>query len=61
MSPTPLQARACLTGRTGTGDTDPALERGLEALAFLERSRELAAEPVVPSPRLCPSDRPPGA
>lgn len=36
---------------TGLGDWLAARVRGLDALEFLERSRELAAETVVASPR----------
>jgi hypothetical protein len=34
---------------TGLGEWLAAMVRGLDALDFLERSRELAAEAVVPS------------
>ncbi len=36
---------------TGLGEWLAAMVRGLDALEFLERSRELAAEAVVASPR----------
>ena len=36
--------------QTGLGDWLAAKVRGLDALEFLERSRELAAETVVPAP-----------
>ena len=36
--------------QTGLGDWLAARGRGLDALEFLERSRELAAETVVASP-----------
>nr|ALS91071.1 MetaGeneMark_Unknown Function [uncultured bacterium] len=44
---------------TGVDEWLAAMVRGLDALAFLERSRDLAAEPVVASaPRLpAPSPR----
>jgi hypothetical protein len=35
--------------QTGLGEWLAAMVRGLDALEFLERSRELAAETVVPS------------
>ena len=35
---------------TAVGEWLAAMVRGLDALAFLERSRELASEPVLASP-----------
>jgi len=41
------------------GDWLAAMVRGLDALEFLERSRELAAEVVVATPARLPAPRPP--
>jgi hypothetical protein len=41
---------------TGVGEWLAALVRGLDALDFLERSRELAAEPVAAAPARIKSD-----
>ena len=41
------------------GEWLAALVRGLEALEFLERSRELAAEAVIATPARLPAPRPP--
>ena len=50
------QRRLALSRRpeTGVGEWLAAMVRGLDALEFLERSRELAAEAVVATPRLLP-------
>jgi hypothetical protein len=53
--------RRLLLGRrpdTGVGEWLAAMVRGLDALEFLERSRELAAETVSASPARLPA---PGA
>ncbi len=42
---------------TGLGEWLAAVVRGLDALEFLERSRELAAEAVVASPVRLPPPR----
>lgn len=61
MSVPLVEARSEPSPWAGTADTDPALERGLEALAFLERSRALAAEPVAPPGNPFPGrGQPPG-
>jgi hypothetical protein len=39
---------------TGVGEWLAAMVRGLDALEFLERSRELASEAVIPSPARLP-------
>ncbi len=61
MSPGRLKARILAASGGGTQEDAATLERGLEALAFLERSRSLADEPVDPpepaAPAL-PSDSP---
>jgi hypothetical protein len=44
---------------TGVGEWLAAMVRGLDALDFLERSRELAAEPVTASPARRKSDAAP--
>jgi hypothetical protein len=44
---------------TGVGEWLAAMVRGLDALEFLERSREVAAETVVAAPVRI-SSRPPG-
>ena len=41
------------------GEWLAALVRGLDALEFLERSRELAAEAVIATPARLPVPRPP--
>jgi hypothetical protein len=41
------------------GEWLAAMVRGLDALDFLERSRELAAEVVVATPARLPAPRPP--
>jgi hypothetical protein len=41
------------------GEWLAAVIRGLDALEFLERSRELAAEAVVAAPARLPAPRPP--
>jgi len=41
------------------GEWLAAVVRGLDALEFLERSRELAAEAVVAKPARLPGPRPP--
>ena len=41
------------------GEWLAALARGLDALEFLERSRELAAEAVIATPARLPVPRPP--
>ena len=61
MSALPIEVRSRPSTSAVVADTDPALERGLEALAFLERSRALAAEPVVALQSPCASDTAPGA
>lgn len=61
MSAGRLNAREEPEPQDRTDDEAAALERGLEALAFLERSRELAAEPVDPAAGPLDSQAPPGA
>lgn len=48
----PLTPRLILHRRadTGVGEWLAAMVRGLDALEFLERSRDLAAETVLPAP-----------
>lgn len=46
-----IEARELLTVRESAESGIPEIERGLEALKFLERSRELADEPVPPPGR----------
>jgi len=51
--------RLLLAGRpeTGIGEWLAAMVRGLDALEFLERSRELAAEVVLATPIRLPAAR----
>jgi len=52
-----------LTGRRpeqGVSEWLAAMVRGLDALEFLERSRELAAEAVVATPARIPAPHNPG-
>ena len=51
--------RLLLDGRpeTGVGEWLAAMVRGLDALEFLERSRELAAEAVLATPTRLPAAR----
>ena len=51
--------RLLLDGRpeTGAGEWLAAMVRGLDALEFLERSRELAAEAVLATPTRLPAAR----
>ena len=51
--------RLLLAGRpeTGVGEWLAAMVRGLDALEFLERSRELAAEAVLATPTRLPAAR----
>ncbi len=52
-----------LSGRrpeAGVGEWLAAMVRGLDALDFLERSKELAAEVVVASPIRLPGSHKPG-
>jgi hypothetical protein len=53
------QKRLLLSRRpdTGVGEWLAAMVRGLDALDFLERSRELAAEVVVATPVRLPAPR----
>lgn len=48
MSASRPDARAFAASGGATEDEVATLERGLDALAFLERSRDLADEPVEP-------------
>ncbi len=52
-----LKARLLLSPRpeAGLGEWLAAMVRGLDALEFLERSRELAAETVTASPARLPT------
>ena len=55
-----VKQRRLLAGRrpqTGVGEWLAAMVRGLDALEFLERSREMAAEAVVATPMRLPVGR----
>ena len=58
----PVIAPHLISGRRpdkAVGEWLAAMVRGLDALEFLERSRELAAEAVIATPARLPVPRPP--
>lgn len=55
MSQSRLLARLLAASGRGAQEDAATLERGLEALAFLERSRTLADEPVDPPEHTSPA------